>query len=54
MTEYEIIMFKDSAVVDGSRTITSDIKLIESATEYAKSKGYVFSCTKITKEALEK
>ncbi len=50
MTEYEIIMFKGDAIVEGSRRIISDEALIKNLESYASMKGYTFSCTKREKE----
>lgn len=49
MQEFEIIMFKDDAVVDGSRQITTDPRFIEACREYAKNHGYEFSCNEVKK-----
>lgn len=44
--EYEIIMFHDNAIVDGSKIITSNKDLIKLNYEYAITHGYRFSSKK--------
>ena len=48
--EYEVIMLKDDAIVDGSRQVCSEMKRILELKKYAEFKGYEFSCTPIVKK----
>jgi len=45
--EYEIIMLKGDAIVDGSRQKTRDKEIIKLSYEYALHKGYRFSSRKV-------
>jgi len=44
--EYEVVMFKDDTIVEGSRQVVTGIK-IKSLKQYAVFKGYEFSARKI-------
>lgn len=48
--EYEIIMFKGDAVVDGSREICSSLERILEKKKYAEFKGYEFSISAVVKD----
>ncbi len=47
---FECIMFKGDAVVAGSRMIVTKEKKIRELEEYAKKRGYEFSCTRLENE----
>lgn len=45
--EFEVVMFKDDAIVDGSRQITSDPDKIEMLKQYAKLHGYTITFSQV-------
>lgn len=50
--DFEVMMFKDDAIVEGSRMILTDptVTRMRTLQDYASKHGYTFSCKEVIKK----